>query len=162
MRRHLHRPDSVPDGEALHCALDACASATTAGKRGWPNDHAHRHTRAHTHTHTRARARTPQFLFWPASPRRVLWTEVFAEAGFIIPVSMLCLAEGARSRRRKPLGLAELVGVALFLGGTYLNLASEGERWAWKLDAANKGRLYTAGLWQFSRHINYWGEVVVS
>ena len=102
------------------------------------------------------------FLFWPASPRKVLWTEVFAEAGFIIPVSLLCLAEGARSRRRQPLGPAEIMGMVLFLGGTYLNLASEGERWAWKMDAANKGRLYTAGLWQLSRHINYWGEIVVS
>lgn len=99
------------------------------------------------------------FVFWH---RRILWTEVLAEAGIIIPVSLGSLAIGSVRRGRrvpKMMGM-DWLGVALFCWGTYLNFASELQRHVWKQDPSNVGRLYTLHLWQHSRHINYFGEIV--
>ena len=53
----------------------------------------------------------------------------------------------------------DAAGFAVFLVGTYLNVASELQRHWWKQDTANAGLLFTGQLWQLCRHVNYFGEV---
>jgi steroid 5-alpha reductase family enzyme len=77
--------------------------------------------------------------------------EVIAEAGFIIPLSLASLACGAVRRRRERVGWRELVGGLVFAAGTALNVGSELERFLWKQQPANAGRLFTLGLWQHVR-----------
>ena len=95
-------------------------------------------------------------LFWH---RRISWTEVTAEAGVIIPLSLASLAIGTVRCRHRPCGWREITGATIFSLGTLLNFWSEYDRYAWKLDPAHAGHLYTEGLWQWSRHINYFGEI---
>jgi steroid 5-alpha reductase family enzyme len=94
--------------------------------------------------------------FWH---RSITWTEVFAEAGFIIPLSLLSLAYGTSHEKSKFLSV-DCFGVGIFIIGTYINFASEYERYIWKLDSANQGHLYIDGFFQYSRHINYFGEIL--
>ncbi len=58
-------------------------------------------------------------------------------------------------------GAATPVGVALYAFGSYLNTGSEYGRDTWKRRAENSGCLYTEGLFRFSRHINYLGDLIL-
>jgi len=58
----------------------------------------------------------------------------------------------------KPFGWAQFTGIFLYLLGSYLNTGSEYLRYLWKENPGNGGRLYTVGLFRFSRHINYFGD----
>jgi protein-S-isoprenylcysteine O-methyltransferase Ste14 len=96
-------------------------------------------------------------VFWH---RRITWTEAIAEAGFIIPLSLVSLCEGAVRSAGRRFGWREGAGITIFVVGTYVNIASELERHIWKGNPANTGHLFTLGLWSFARHINYTGEIL--
>lgn len=51
--------------------------------------------------------------------------------------------------------------ILLFLIGSYINTVSEWKRMIWKKDSANKGKLYTNGLFRYSLHINYFGDSIL-
>lgn len=106
-----------------------------------------------------ARVLVQMFMFWH---RKLSWIEVFAEAGGIIPASLLSLCVGAVGRRQYHLQLCDGLGLILFLLGTFFNVMPEYERHLWKQDPANAGHLYTLGWWQLARHINYFGLVTIS
>ena len=59
-----------------------------------------------------------------------------------------------------PIGGIDLIGIGLFLLGSWINVVADYQRFAWKRDPGNKGRLYTAGLFKYSMHINYFGDAV--
>ena len=56
-------------------------------------------------------------------------------------------------------GMLDYLGILLFIIGSYLNTYSEFQRRRFKKDTNNTGKLYTLGLFQFSRHINYFGDM---
>jgi protein-S-isoprenylcysteine O-methyltransferase Ste14 len=59
------------------------------------------------------------------------------------------------------IGWMEIMGILLFLTGSFLNTASEYFRFSWKQKKENTGHLYTGGLFQYARHINYFGDIVL-
>ena len=61
-------------------------------------------------------------------------------------------------RHPEAMGLIELVGVVLFVSGSYLNTGAEYQRYRWKRRTENQGRLYTSGLFRYAMHINYFGD----
>ena len=63
------------------------------------------------------------------------------------------MAVGA-SWRTEPMRARDVAGFAVFLLGTYLNVASELQRHWWKQDGTNTGNLFTGQLWQLCRHVN--------
>lgn len=58
------------------------------------------------------------------------------------------------------LDFLDAFGVFLFVFGSYLNTGSELMRDQWKKKPENKGRLYTKGLFAYSMHINYFGDLL--
>jgi protein-S-isoprenylcysteine O-methyltransferase Ste14 len=90
--------------------------------------------------------------------RRFGWAEVFTIAVWIGMLQLLFAFLGGR--RSTPIGL-EGAGLLLYLVGSYVNTASELQRHLWKRRPQNKGRLYTAGLFQYAVHINYFGDLVL-
>lgn len=62
----------------------------------------------------------------------------------------------------KSVGMFELIGIGLFVIGSYLNTGSEIMRLHWKNDPKNKGKIYDQGLFKYSMHINYFGDVIWS
>ena len=58
-----------------------------------------------------------------------------------------------------PLNVLDFLGVLLFIIGSYFNTYSELQRKRFKNDSNNKGKLYTQGLFQYARHINYFGDI---
>jgi steroid 5-alpha reductase family enzyme len=52
-------------------------------------------------------------------------------------------------------------GIILFLIGSWMNTQSEYTRYIWKKNEDHKGKLYTAGLFKYSMHINYFGDIIL-
>lgn len=59
-----------------------------------------------------------------------------------------------------PLGAAGVIGVLLFLLGSWMNSYAEYARHKWKQLPENRGRLYTLGLFRYARHPNYLGDLI--
>jgi steroid 5-alpha reductase family enzyme len=53
------------------------------------------------------------------------------------------------------------VGIALWALGFLLETTADFQKYAFKSDAANKGRFIDAGLWRFARYPNYCGEIML-
>ncbi len=58
------------------------------------------------------------------------------------------------------IGIVDIVAIVMFVIGSYLNTGSELQRKKFKENPANKGRLYTEGLFGYARHINYLGDIL--
>jgi protein-S-isoprenylcysteine O-methyltransferase Ste14 len=59
-----------------------------------------------------------------------------------------------------PVDFIDFFAIGLFLFGSYLNTYSEYQRKQFKKKTENRDKLFTEGLFKYSRHINYFGDVV--
>jgi protein-S-isoprenylcysteine O-methyltransferase Ste14 len=103
-----------------------------------------------------ARAAHTLFVF---VKRRIPWWEVAWGGGIIGCVLFFFLLRGFRAPQ--PMGPADVVALLLYAGGSYIGTASERSRHIWKARAENRGHLYTEGLFRHSRHINYFGDLLL-
>jgi steroid 5-alpha reductase family enzyme len=60
-----------------------------------------------------------------------------------------------------PLTLMDLLGVAVWLVGFLCEVVGDWQLLQYKKDPVNKGKVITTGLWRYSRHPNYFGEVTL-
>jgi len=58
------------------------------------------------------------------------------------------------------IGIIDIFGISLFLFGSCINTLADYQRFSWKKNTKNKGRLYTSGLFKYSMHINYFGDAI--
>ena len=65
------------------------------------------------------------------------------------------------SEDRKPIGWVAIIGIAIWIAGFAIEVIADGQKSAFKSDPANMGRFITTGLWAWSRHPNYFGEIVL-
>lgn len=63
-------------------------------------------------------------------------------------------------QRHRPLDWIDALAALILLAGIAIHTISELQRHVWKRRAENKGKLYTGGLFRFSMHINYFGDVL--
>lgn len=98
------------------------------------------------------------FMVFYLLKRSITWSEAFivplAFAIYYIGFSLFSLSS-----------LSSLSGwdwlyIVLFLIGSWLNTFSEWLRHQWIRSSTNKGKLYTKGLFHYSMHINYFGDVL--
>ena len=61
----------------------------------------------------------------------------------------------------QPMGPIDLAAVALYAAGSWIGTVSERARHRWKARPENRDRLYTGGLFGYSRHINYFGDLLL-
>ena len=60
-----------------------------------------------------------------------------------------------------PLGLLDLLGLTIWLAGFTFETVGDRQLLNFIRDPANKGKLMTSGLWRYTRHPNYFGEVTL-
>ncbi len=58
------------------------------------------------------------------------------------------------------IGIIDIFGILIFLFGSCINTLADYQRFSWKKNTENKGRLYTSGLFKYSMHINYFGDAI--
>jgi protein-S-isoprenylcysteine O-methyltransferase Ste14 len=90
--------------------------------------------------------------------RGVSWGEVLTVSPWILGIYLLLAICGGRNA--SAFGMAGGLGVALFVVGSWTNSYAEYARHGWKKQPENRGRLYTQGLFQYSRHPNYFGDLI--
>lgn len=90
--------------------------------------------------------------------RGVSWSEVFTIAFWLFFIVLLLGIEGGGNRA--VMGAAGDVGGILFVVGSWMNSYAEYAQHAWKRRPDNRGRLYTGGLFRYSRHPNYLGDLL--
>jgi steroid 5-alpha reductase family enzyme len=61
---------------------------------------------------------------------------------------------------RAPLGAADAVGIAMWALGFALQVLADVQKNAFRSDEANRGKWCDVGLWKWSRHPNYFGEIL--
>jgi len=95
--------------------------------------------------------------------RKVAWSEVFGLLGFMafFEVGFLLVGGGLFHDNLIALGWIDVIAFVLLMVGSYLNTFSELQRKWWKQNPENKGRIYTKGLFSYSMHINFFGDVVL-
>lgn len=60
-----------------------------------------------------------------------------------------------------PLGVLGFLGIAVWAAGFAIEAVSDQQKRAFRAHPANAGRFITTGLWAWSRHPNYFGEVTL-
>lgn len=61
----------------------------------------------------------------------------------------------------KPIGVLGSLGIVLWLIGFIIEAVADGQKRAFKRNPQNKGRFINEGLWAWSRHPNYFGEILL-
>ncbi len=62
---------------------------------------------------------------------------------------------------RQDLGWVAFVGIAIWLAGFAIEVVADRQKSAFRKDPSNKGRFISSGLWAWSRHPNYFGEITL-
>jgi steroid 5-alpha reductase family enzyme len=62
---------------------------------------------------------------------------------------------------REPLGWVAYLGMAIWLAGFLIEVVADAQKSAFKRDPATEGRFISSGLWAWSRHPNYFGEITL-
>jgi steroid 5-alpha reductase family enzyme len=60
-----------------------------------------------------------------------------------------------------PLGYSDIAGVFVWIVGFFFEVVGDYQLRRFITNPDNKGRIMTSGLWRFTRHPNYFGEVAV-
>jgi steroid 5-alpha reductase family enzyme len=87
--------------------------------------------------------------------------KVFLLQGVIMWLVAAPVVAVVGSRPQPPLGWAEVLGAAVWLVGFVFEAAGDRQLSRFKADPANKGRLFSGGVWRYTRHPNYFGDAAV-
>lgn len=80
-----------------------------------------------------------------------LWVTITAGA------ALAAMTSGAK----QGLGVLGVIGAALWVVGFAIEVTADRQKSAFKANEANEGRFITTGLWAWSRHPNYFGEITL-
>jgi steroid 5-alpha reductase family enzyme len=86
--------------------------------------------------------------------------QIFILQGLLIiiislPVTIIITSE------KNSLGVLDFLGICIWLIGFVFESVGDYQLVRYKKNPANKGKLMTQGLWRYTRHPNYFGEVVL-
>ncbi|REJ73083.1 MAG: DUF1295 domain-containing protein [Acidobacteria bacterium] len=92
-------------------------------------------------------------LFFQAWSLQGLWV--------FLTLAAALAALTAPGDRRPDLGVLDLVGIAVWAFGWGFEVVADRQKSAFRSDPENRGNFISTGLWAWSRHPNYFGEIVL-
>ena len=81
--------------------------------------------------------------------------------GLWVLLTVACALAIITSQERQEIRWIAIVGIAVWVAGFAIEAVSDRQKSAFKRDPENKGRFISSGLWAWSRHPNYFGEIVL-
>lgn len=80
---------------------------------------------------------------------------------FWVLMSLACALVVITSNHSHPIGFFAIVGFGLWVTGFIIEVVADYQKSQFKKDPANKGKFISNGLWAWSQHPNYFGEIVL-
>jgi steroid 5-alpha reductase family enzyme len=105
--------------------------------------------------------------------RYLAWRQEWGKAFYLRSYFQVYLLQGlfllmvispvtlASTQEQGPLIPLDYLGILVWIIGFYFQTVGDYQLVKFKKDPANKGKIMTSGLWRFSRHPNYFGEVTM-
>lgn len=81
--------------------------------------------------------------------------------GLWVLLTAACALAIITGGNREPLGIVGYAGIAIWTIGILIEVVADYQKSAFRSDPANKGKFISTGLWAWSRHPNYFGEIVL-
>jgi steroid 5-alpha reductase family enzyme len=97
---------------------------------------------------------------WGSSYLLRSFLQVFLLQGFLLLVISLPVTH-AIVRNGPPLSVLDAVGFSVWLVGFAYEAVGDFQLLQFKKNPASRGKIMTSGLWRYTRHPNYFGEVVL-
>ena len=98
------------------------------------------------------RAGSPHF--WWVSLFKVFFLQAALQIAVALPVFAVAQSQG-------PLGLLDLLGVALALAGVFIEALADHQLTGFKADPESRDLVMDRGIWGYSRHPNYFGNALL-
>ncbi|MGD2206805.1 MAG: DUF1295 domain-containing protein [Anaerolineae bacterium] len=81
--------------------------------------------------------------------------------GLWVTLSLAAALAAITTTNRKELGLFAMVGALVWIVGFTVEATADAQKSQFRADPENKGKFIDVGLWSWSRHPNYFGEIVL-
>lgn len=81
--------------------------------------------------------------------------------GLWVSLTLSAALAAITTSAREDLGPLSYAGLALWAAGFSLEAVADAQKSRFRADAANHGRFISEGVWAWSRHPNYFGEIVL-
>ena len=94
-------------------------------------------------------------------PSFVRFLNAWTLQGLWVSLTLAAALAAITTGVRKGLGPVAIVGLLGWIAGFAVESAADLQKSRFRADPANKGRFITTGLWAWSRHPNYFGEIVL-
>jgi steroid 5-alpha reductase family enzyme len=118
----------------------------------------------HIHARNAKRGEDPRYRQWREAWGRWFLLRSYLQIYLLQGTLLVVVATPiifANTSLNTPLGLFDLLGVAIWVMGFLFEAVGDWQLLAFMRNPANKGKLMTTGLWRFTRHPNYFGEVLL-
>lgn len=94
----------------------------------------------------------------PSIPR---FLNTWTLQGIWVSFSLAAALAAITSEKRLAIGAFAIVGFLVWVFGFGFEVISDSQKSKFKNDPVNKGKFINTGLWSWSRHPNYFGEIVL-
>ena len=81
--------------------------------------------------------------------------------GLWVLLTVACALAIITGIERESIGWVGIVGILVWVAGFAIEVIADRQKSVFKSDPANQGRFISSGLWAWSRHPNYFGEIVL-
>jgi steroid 5-alpha reductase family enzyme len=81
--------------------------------------------------------------------------------GLWVFLTLSCALAAIAASAAKPLGALAALGTAIWIAGFATEAIADRQKAVFRADPANRDRFITTGLWAWSRHPNYCGEILL-
>ena len=94
----------------------------------------------------------------PSLPR---FLNTWTLQGLWVTITASAALAAITSSTRVELGTVTAIGLLLWVAGFAIEITADAQKSRFRADPANKGRFIQTGLWSWSRHPNYFGEILL-
>ncbi len=81
--------------------------------------------------------------------------------GLWVLLTAACALAIITGSERSSIGWVAVLGIVVWIAGFAIEVVADQQKSAFKKNPANEGRFITSGLWAWSRHPNYFGEITL-
>lgn len=94
-------------------------------------------------------------------PSFVRFLNAWTLQGLWVSLTLAAALAAITTTAREAIGVVTVVGALVWVAGFGIEATADRQKSRFRADPANKGRFISSGLWAWSRHPNYFGEIVL-